>query len=150
MWNLTIRIKQLLPKAKTVSCGDNAFPFRASNSRPCAKGGACMNMSELEPGGILEFIDILIPRMATYANQTAQHLAAVLRKGKQIGWYTSGIPGGSYALTLAYLEYSPMRPRLLIGTAAFKLGAEAYLYHSLAGWTAYKQGLLACRGTPRR
>ena len=75
--NLTMRIKQLLPAAKTVGCGDNAFPFEAGTDWPCTKNGPCMNVSELEPGGILEFVDILIPRMATDANQTADHLAAV-------------------------------------------------------------------------
>ena len=41
--------------------------------------------------------------------------------------YTSGnFPDGPYALGLT-VEYSAIRPRLMLGTAAWKLGVGAYL-----------------------
>ena len=138
------RVKKLLPKAQTVVTGDNAFPFDLQNrcTGPDLPSQRCMSTADLESGGLLEFIDWFIPRTSTYANQTASHLAAIRVKGKKIGWYTSGIPGGDNALQIGYLEYSAIRPRLLLGTAAWKANAEAYLYYSLAGWMPYAQGVL--------
>ena len=126
------RIKSLLPLARTVSTGDNAFPYDPHNSPAACHPSPtlpaqppCMSTAELEEGGILEFVDVFIPRTLTYANQTASHLSAIRAYGKTIGWYTSGIPGGDNALQLGYLEYAAIRPRLLLGTAAWQAGSEA-------------------------
>jgi hypothetical protein len=36
---------------------------------------------------------------------------------RQVGWYTSGVPAGNFALNIGYAEYPAMRARLLLGTA---------------------------------
>ena len=47
-------IKQALPFVNIVACGDGVF-------------GVAQNISSLRKGGNLEFVDLLIPRMHTYA-----------------------------------------------------------------------------------
>ena len=96
------RVKQL-PRAKTIALGDNAFP-KPGHSLPL------MNMSQLGPGGWLEFVDILIPRISNYANSSAV-VDAIKATGKQVGWYSSGVPSGNAALN-AFAEYPAIRPRL--------------------------------------
>jgi hypothetical protein len=125
------RVKQLLPQAKTIVLGDNAFP-KPDHSLPL------MNMSQLQPGGWLEFVDILIPRISNYANSSAV-VRAIQATGRQVGWYSSGVPAGNAGLNV-FAEYPPIRPRLLMGTAAWKLGSDAYLYYSINGWVPYSQG----------
>ena len=134
MRNVTSRVHALLPQAKTIALGDNAFPYE----------GAVMphlNFSALEDGGWLEGVDIFIPRMPTYANLTETAVRTVREQyGRQVGWYTSGVPAGNFALNTGYMEYPAMRGRLLLGTAAWKYKSDAYLYYSMNGWLPYSQG----------
>lgn len=133
--NVSQHVKQLLPRATTVVLGDNAFP-REGITYP----GIYMNLSQLEPGGWLEFVDLFIPRVATYAANLTGSVAAVKAKGRRVGWYSSGVPAGSAGLN-TFAEYPAIRPRLLLGTAAWKMQTDAYLYYSINGWVPYSQGL---------
>lgn len=122
------KARALLPRAKIVACGDGAFSVAQEN------GGVA-----LRPGGILEDVDLFIPRMPTYANTSADVLASIRSANKTIGWYTSGIPQGDFALNL-FTEYSPIRARILLGAAAQKYAADAFLYYATNGWSQYSQG----------
>eukprot|EP01050_Picozoa_sp_SAG11_P013335 SAG11_NODE_1549_length_4701_cov_1.707518_3_plen_441_part_00 len=51
----------------------------------------------------------------------------------------AGIPQGDFALNL-FTEYSPIRPRILLGAAAQKYASDAYLYYATNGWSQYAQG----------
>jgi hypothetical protein len=114
--NTTLAIRGLLPRAQIVACGDGAWSAALDQ-----------NMSLLRRGGALEFVDVFIPRMATLMNTSAAATAAVRALSKRVGWYTSGnFPAGPYALGLT-VEYSAMRPRLMLGTAAWKLNVDGFL-----------------------
>jgi hypothetical protein len=134
MRNVTSRVHALLPRARTVALGDNAFPYEGAVPPH-------LDFSSLEQGGWLEGVDILIPRMPTYANLSETAVRVVREKyGRQVGWYTSGVPAGSFALNTGYAEYPAMRGRLLLGTAAWKYKSDAFLYYSMNGWKPYSQG----------
>ena len=132
MRNVTSRVRALLPRAKTIALGDNAFPYEGA-------APPHLNYGALEAGGWLEDVDILIPRLPTYANMSSTAVRTVREKyGRQVGWYTSGVPAGNFALNTGYAEYPAMRSRLLLGTAAWKYRSDAYLYYSMNGWKPVK------------
>jgi hypothetical protein len=83
--NTSALIKNRLPFVKVVATGDGVF-------------GVALNISSLRKGGNLEFVDVLIPRMHTYAGTDPDAIAAIRAEGKKVGWYTSGDPDGPYSL----------------------------------------------------
>lgn len=120
---ITAKAHALLPHAQIVACGDGAFAVAQEN------GGR-----ELRAGGVLEHVTLLVPRMPTYANTSEAVLEAIRATRKKVGWYTSGIPQGDFALNL-FTEYSPIRARLLLGAAAHKYQSDAYLYAMPAAYS---------------
>ena len=122
-----------------MACGDGAWQ-------------AALSTGALLPGGALELVDVFIPRMGTLMNTSAVSTQRVRDAGKVVGWYTSGnFPDGPYALNLV-VEYSAMRPRLMMGTAAWKMDVDVFLYYALNGWAAYvpnlstRRALVVARG----
>ena len=113
--NLTTLVRAQLPHAKIVALGDGVW-------------AAALTPGVIGPGGALELVDVLIPRMSTLMNTSVASTQRVKAAGKLVGWYASGnFPDGPYALNLM-VEYSAIRPRLLLGTAAWKLDVGAFLY----------------------
>ena len=95
----------------------------------------------------LKYVDIIVPRAWLYSanwsdpsNQQAGRGREFIKKaregGKQIGWYVSGTPVGKAGLNW-YVEYPPMRARLMAGVAAVKQASDALLYYRIDGWDAY-------------
>jgi hypothetical protein len=96
----------------------------------------------------LKYVDIIVPRAWLYSanwsdpsNQQAGRGREFIKKaregGKQIGWYVSGTPVGKAGLNW-YVEYPPMRARLMAGVAAVKQASDALLYYRIDGWEPYK------------
>ena len=150
LWRNTSRqIKARLPRVQVVVCGNPAFAAVAGGQpgNSIIPGAPLQpsNFSQLEEGGAYEFVDLFIPRMATFVNTSVEVLERIRASKspvgihRRVGWYTSGDPGGYNSLN-TMMEFSALRARLMLGAAAWKLRPDAYLYYAISGWAAYSQG----------
>jgi hypothetical protein len=127
---LSSRVKSVCAKCQVVACGSAVFSMLAADPTVYEKGR----------GGALELVDVFIPRLADYANASKLLLATLRAAGKRVGWYVSGAPAGDHALNF-FVEYPPIRPRLLAGFVAHKFKSDALLYYAMNGWASYGKGV---------
>ena len=157
LWrNTSQQVKNKLPKAQVVVLGNNAWVALAGGCVGAANGAAITcpatdwspaNLSQLEAGGAYEYVDLFIPRMATFVKTSATTIATIRKTktagggpNRRVGWYTSGAPAGTYSLN-TFAEFSSLRARMMLGAGAWKMKTDAYLYYAMNGWGQYSKGI---------
>ena len=159
LWrNTSKRVKDKLPSAQVVVLGNNAWIALAGGCVGAANGVAVTcpavdwmppNLTQLEAGGAYEYVDLFIPRMATFVNTSKATITAIrmtktsgspVNVNRRVGWYTSGAPAGTHALN-SFAEFSPLRARLMLGAGAWKMKTDAYLYYAMNGWVSHQHSI---------
>ena len=154
---LSRMVKQTIPGIKIATCGTGQWEYYYGVCDAKAMANGCPSIGDGTGNGTiplprgeerLKYVDLIVPRAWEYSNnwsnpenqkpgQGADFYKKAREGGKMFGWYVSGIPVGKAGLNW-YVEYPPMRSRLMAGVAAVKQESDALLYYRIDAWTAYE------------
>jgi hypothetical protein len=135
------------PDIQIATCGNGQWEYYYGVGN--ASIGTGNGTIPLPPGEErLKYVDLIVPRAWLYSQNWSDpvyqqpgrgqdFIKKARAGGKKIGWYVSGTPVGKAGLNW-YVEYPPMRSRLMAGVAAVKQESDALLYYRLDGWQPYK------------
>jgi len=149
-------VKQTIPGIKIATCGTGQREYYYGVCDAKAMANGCPSIGDGTGNGTiplprgeerLKYVDLIVPRAWDSNNwsnpenqkpgQGADFYKKAREGGKMFGWYVSGIPVGKAGLNW-YVEYPPMRSRLMAGVAAVKQESDALLYYRIDAWTAYE------------